>query len=78
MKRIAWVGLDVYKSSITIAFVEALSGIEKFVQKIDGGVNPLLKLLKNLEIEYRLQACHEAGCCGLGGNQNFMFFLEGV
>lgn len=64
MKKMAWVGLDVHKSSITIALVEAGSGVEKFVQKIGGGVNPLLKLLKNLEIEYTLQVCYEAGCCG--------------
>lgn len=64
MKKMAWVGLDVHKSSITIALVEAGSGTEKFVQKIGGGINPLMKLLKNLELEYSLRVCYEAGCYG--------------
>ena len=64
--KIAWIGLDVHKNSITMALVEAGSGKEKIVQKLPNNLNQLLKLLKKLGTEYNLLVCYEAGPCGYG------------
>ena len=44
--KIAWIGLDVHKNSITLALVETGSGNEKFVQKLPNNPNQLIKLLR--------------------------------
>ena len=64
--KIAWIGLDVHKNSITLALVEAGSGNEKFVQKLPNNPNQLIKLLRKLEENYNLRVCYEAGPCGYG------------
>ncbi len=45
-RKIAWIGLDVHKNSITMALFEGGSGEEKLLQKLSNQPNQLLKLLK--------------------------------
>ncbi|MFC1669074.1 transposase [Spirochaetota bacterium] len=63
-KRIAYLGLDVHKNSITMALFVEQQKEEEFTKKIANNPNYLLKLIKNLSKEYHLRICYEASGCG--------------
>jgi len=62
-----FVGLDVHKSSISIAFASAIVGQEpQFVKKITSDVRKLLKELRKLGAPGSIRVCYEAGPTGYG------------
>lgn len=54
-KRIAYVGLDVHKNSITIALFIEQKKDEEFTKKISSNLNSLFKLIKKLSEEFHLR-----------------------
>jgi len=63
-KKIACVGLDVHKNSITIALFVEQRKEEEWIKKIAHNKKTLLSLLKKLSEEYYLKVCYEASGCG--------------
>jgi transposase len=63
-KKIAYLGLDVHKNSITMAFFVEQRQDEEFTKKITNDPNSLLKLIKKLSEDYFLRVCYEASGCG--------------
>jgi len=68
MKRFStYVGLDVHKNSISIAFADAVAGSEgRFVKRILNDPGRLLKVLKKLGASSTIKVCYEAGPTGYG------------
>jgi len=64
MTKIAYIGLDVHKNSITAAMLLPYKNDYEFVKKIPNYISKLKKLLKPLSQKYDLLICYEAGCCG--------------
>lgn len=63
-KRIAYLGLDVHKNSITMALFVEQRQDEEFTKKVANNPGSLLKLIKKLSEEYHLRICYEASGCG--------------
>jgi len=66
MKRIAYVGLDVHKDSISIAVAEEDREPAKFLGQIPHDLSRLKRKLKELGADRRLVICYEAGPTGYG------------
>ena len=63
-KRIAYLGMDVHKNSITMALFVEQRKEEEFTKKVANNLNRLIKLIKKLSEEYHLRVCYEtSGCC---------------
>jgi len=63
-KRIAYLGLDVHKNSITMALFVKQRKEEEFIKKVANNPKSFLKLIKKLDKEYHLHVCYEASGCG--------------
>jgi len=63
-KKIAYVGLDVHKNSITMALFIEQRKDEEFTKKLSSNLNSLFKLIKKLSEEFHLRVCYEASGCG--------------
>jgi transposase len=63
-KRIAYLGLDVHKNSLTMALFVEQRQEEEFTKKVANNAGSLLKLIKKLSEEYHLRVCYEASGCG--------------
>lgn len=61
-KKIAYVGLDVHKNSITLALFIEQQKEEEFIKKISNNKNTVMKLLSRLTKEYHLRVCYEGRC----------------
>jgi transposase len=63
-KKIAYVGMDVHKNSITLALFAEQHKEEEFVKKTGPERKALLGLLKKLSRDYYIRTCYEASRCG--------------
>ena len=63
-KPIAYLGLDVHKNSITMAFFIGQKKEEEFIKKILNNPKTLVKIIEKLSKEYHLRVCYEASGCG--------------
>ncbi len=63
-KKLAYVGMDVHKNSITLALFVGQRKEEEFIKKINNNKSTLLKLFKKLIEDYHLRVCYEASGCG--------------
>lgn len=63
-KKLAYIGMDVHKNSITLALFIEQRKTEEFIKKISNDKRTLIKLLNTLREEYYLRVCYEASGCG--------------
>jgi transposase len=68
MQKMVYVGLDVHKSSISVATAEeGRDGTVRFMGTIPNTTADVIKLAKRLGKEgHSLAFCYEAGACGYG------------
>jgi transposase len=63
-KKIAYLGMDVHKNSITMALFVEQRQEEEFIKKVVNKTDRLLKIIKKLSEQYHLRICYEASGCG--------------
>jgi transposase len=63
-KRIAYLGMDVHKNSITLALFVEQRNEEEFIKKISNNPKTLIRIIEKLTGEYNLRTCYEASGCG--------------
>jgi transposase len=64
MKKIAYLGLDVHKNSITMALFVEQRKEEEFTKKIPNNRKTLLTHVKKMSENFHLRVCYEASGCG--------------
>ena len=65
-RPLAYLGLDVHKKTITAALFKNNEKDVILTKEFSTGNNRELKVIKELNKEYDLRVCYEAGCTGFG------------